>query len=135
MMDMEVLNITYTKEWNYDHLRTYYKDEKFHHCLAGTKLLYNYHYIGTHRNLVITPLTCKAYVFFAENRAKYLPSCLRGPAGTGKTESAKDFANLCGVQSVVINCSGEMDVKEMATYLDQAFECGVQLIFDEFNRV
>lgn len=112
---MNVKNVTQTKFYKYDILRTYYCEENkcFCHKIADNCIKYEYHYIGNHRNLVITPLTTKGYVFFAQNMKANAPTCLRGPAGTGKTETTRDFYAICGIHNVVINCSDEFDIKFM----------------------
>merc|ERR1711988_129676 len=85
--------------------------------------------------LVMTPLTQEAYrtSFSALQQGTVLAL---GPAGTGKTETQKDFAEWAlGYSSVVINCSDALD-QSTAKALLQAMQALPQLyfIFDEFNR-
>lgn len=66
---------------------------------------YKYEYLGVVQRLVVTPLTRKAYQTLARGMYQGSGVGSAGPAGTGKTETAKDFYANCGRYYVVINCS------------------------------
>jgi len=63
----------------------------------------------------------------------------QGPAGTGKTETMKDTANMLGRQAVVVSCSDELTVAKLQGGLpwEKLSAAGKQcpIIFDEFNRM
>jgi len=85
--------------------------------------------------LVMTPLTHEAYraSFTALEQGTVMAT---GPAGTGKTETQKDFAEwVLGYTGVVINCSDAIDQSTTKGLL-QAIKAlpDVYFIFDEFNR-
>jgi replication-associated recombination protein RarA len=56
-----------------------------------------------------------------------------GPAGTGKTETAKDFYRHCGRHTVVINCSDQITSDTVQKILTAASSSSV--VFDEYNRL
>lgn len=58
----------------------------------------------------------------------------KGPAGTGKTESIKDFGNLCGIKLLVYKASDQMteeDIVNLHDYCDATHS----VVIDEFNRI
>lgn len=87
--------------------------------------------------LVITLLTrvVRRVYFQACLEKGYL--WLHGPAGTGKTETAKDTAAMLGHDFRVFNCSGKWDISKLIKYLNDgtAADAETVLLFDEFPRV
>jgi dynein heavy chain len=41
---------------------------------------------------------------------------ISGPAGTGKTESIKDFAKALGISCIVFNCSETLEYKTFSRF-------------------
>lgn len=58
-----------------------------------------------------------------------------GPAGTGKTETAKDWARLAGYHTIVINCSDQFTLEMVKTILSEQVTKDSVVIFDECNRI
>ena len=96
---------------------------------------YGFETYSDHRHLVQTPLTNFVYreisKAFHDNGTVF---GALGPAGTGKTESCKDFAQLIGKHAIVFNCSDQMDGQ---VFLEKVFpnKGSCVLIFDEANRL
>ena len=61
--------------------------------------------------LVQTPITWAAQYGFMKALQSNGIAISAGPAGTGKTETQKDFANLIGRQANLIHCSDSLSVK------------------------
>jgi len=82
-------------------LKTYYEDEKvvFRQCFMKLNHGNNYHFGDF---LVVTPLTEKCYLSAMSALHQNETLFCAGPAGTGKTETARDFANKTGYSLVVI---------------------------------
>lgn len=58
-----------------------------------------------------------------------------GPAGTGKTETAKDFYSHLGRRAIVINMSDQVTADTMGKICKAAKTSGDCVCFDEFNRL
>ena len=60
---------------------------------------------------------------------------MSGPAGTGKTESLRDFHKYLGERSFVIIQCETIQTEVIKGILDpKNLENGVKLVFDEFNK-
>ena len=58
----------------------------------------------------------------------------KGPAGTGKTETIKDFCNLAGLKLLVYKASDQTTDEEIAK-LCECCDATHVVVGDEFNRV
>ena len=61
--------------------------------------------------------------------------CPAGPAGTGKTETAKDLAKEYGKSHYVINTSDQMTPEQVEKILIGMVSSGSWVMMDEFNRM
>lgn len=96
---------------------------------------YGFETYSDHKHLVQTPLT--NFVYREISRAFFHKETVfgaLGPAGTGKTETCKDFSQLIGRHAIVFNCSDQMDG---LSFLERVFpnKGSCVLIFDEANRL
>ena len=46
----------------------------------------------------------------------YYGGAVSGPAGTGKTETIKDFAKAIGIHCLVFNCSDNIELKTFTRF-------------------
>jgi hypothetical protein len=58
-----------------------------------------------------------------------------GPAGCGKTETAKDFAKKLGRWVCVVNCSDQLNSSVLMTIVKGTNADNTWVCFDEFNRI
>merc|ERR1712226_575793 len=84
--------------------------------------------------LVVTPLTTKAYNYILNCMKNKKAGGFFGPAGTGKTETVKDFGKKLGRHVVVINSSDQLTAEIVSKILDGLNDSNF-IIFDEFNRI
>jgi dynein heavy chain len=103
--------------------------------IIDAEFRYQYDYLGSPSRLVVAPVPDRCHITLTRSLRRVMGGALAGPAGTGKTETVKDFARARGKVCFVFNCSEQMDHKSLATTfkgLSQAGACGC---FDEFNRI
>ncbi len=83
-------------------LRFYFRNKICEARQVNSTLPYGYEYLGATTRLVITPLTDRCWMTITGALHIQLGAAPAGPAGTGKTESTKDFALCLIVQSKLL---------------------------------
>ena len=104
-------------------------------CVFDASIAYGYEYQGNFARLVITPLTERAFRSIACAMSLFRGSALSGPAGTGKTETVRDFGRAVGANCVICNCSEGLHYGAIVRVLRGVCQTGAWGCFDECNRM
>jgi hypothetical protein len=103
--------------------------------MASSEMRYSWEYQGLRPPLVYTVVTDRIFLTLAQCLRYQQSTNLTGPAGTGKTETAKFFGSFLGRNVLVFNCDESMSSQTMRRVFqgfvfEEAMAC-----FDEFNRL
>ena len=116
----------------------FYWDKDADDCVVKQVLSvfpYGYEYQGNNGRLVVTPLTDRCYMTLGAAMFTRRGGNPLGPAGTGKTETVKDFGKALARYVIVFNCSDGVDYKMTAKMFSGLAQTGAWACLDEFNRI
>ena len=92
-------------------------------------------YLGCSSRLVITPLTERAFRHMSTAMHFNMGTAFFGSAGTGKTETVRDFAKAIGNMCFSYSCSPEVSYRMLSQYLSGMCSSGTLCCFDDFHKL
>lgn len=122
--------------WNKElKARVYRQTSDVYYLSLDNFIPYTFEYQGLPQKLIFTPLTDRCFSTLISALSVGKSSNPQGPAGTGKTESVKAFAQKIGRPCIVFNCDSAIDRQNLSRILIGIVLCGAVGCFDEVNRL
>ena len=129
----DVTNIT-----NYDYIkiiRTGIENDNYNIKLLNINIEYGFEYVGLTNNFIMIPETERLYLSFANCINLRKPFMLYGLNDSGKKETMKTFASLCGKRILYINTSQEYNEKSFNSALLGSLKEGKWLCLDRTENI